>query len=1536
MSEQRVKLNQIVKNQLPSYIQEDFPLVGDFLSQYYLGQEYQGGPLDLINNIDSYLKLSECGNIIKNTNTTRFVGVSTSTIFVDNTEGFPETYGLIKINDEIITYESKTNSSFVNCVRGFSGITSFTNPSDPENLVFLESTSENHENDTNVENLSVLFLDEFLKKAKKQFLHGFQKDLDENLNKSQFIRQSKDFYSTRGTDESFNILFGALYGEKVDIIRPIDNVISPSNANFKKTRDIIVEPLQGDPNDLIGRTLFQDNFENVTKAYAPIGDVERAPVGIVTDTYFKLSLDASQVSPDGSTTLIYGEFSPHVKTKIIGQVGIAQTYIDVDSTLGFPNSGTLSFLYENGSTGICTYSNKTINQFLGINTTGIVNVIKDNSFIDQNTFAYSLDIDGNIDIKVKIRNVLENFIIPPQVNNQKAGGKIKITKLGKTGSNVLENNWLFNTAQSYVVKSLEIIDSVNNSYKLTTQDSNILKIGDQITTHETFASGSQWGDKITESFDPVSNKIYTVTDVFNENTCLISGTGIDNPEKITKVTRRISKANSDIHPNLNIFSANVQNVYLKPDGGLVRGTPYFGPQHEHPSKGTLMVGEKHVPFFHETITPIEGQNKIYVASASVPFSGVSKLNPKTQKFTFGGTYNKNDEIIKISDQVDHNYYTGDAVYYTPQKITVTRRGPGGTFFTQTFVRNQLFAEGLYYVKRIDSNNVKFAKSQSDIYSEIFTKVIPEGGVDSIKIELNTIEKFYFKNKSIKSQKIIREIALPRSDKEKHDTTPGYTGILIDGVEIFNYKSKDQCFYGKLNSIDIVNGGQNYDVINPPLFSIEDSVGSGATGSVSVRGSLQDIRILDSGFDYVDIPIIKITGGNGQGADAVAKLNSKPHSVIFNGDGVGLGTVTIDALGINTSSIGFTTFHKFRTGERVVYDPLGGIPIVGLATESLYYVASQSENTIRLHEKYEDATSGINTVSFTNFGSGVQAFRSLNGKAILSSIVILNGGSGYENKKRSCEPTGINTALNSILIENHDYKTGEIIRYTPDGTAIDGLSSDKDYYVTTIDKDSFKLSPVGVGTTSKDFYYNTGQFSELRNTGVGTHSFNYQPISVEILGRVGISSIEGKTFEAVVQPIFRGEITSVNLTQTGVGYGASEILNFNREPSVNVYSGKDAVITPVVANGRIVDVSVSYGGTDYNSPPDLVVLGLGTDAKLTPELNSSGNIVSVNIQSSGIGYGATSTSVRVDPAGQSVKFQPNIQTWTVNEFSKNLLNLNDDDVFITQPTNRLFELQCSYVYAPRNLRRILYANDPDGNTLYGKKDLNLVNNVETSNDQHSPIIGWAYDGNPIYGPYGYSTKTGGSIVQLTSGYVDETIKKTNRPPTSIFPPEFFVEDFTYKESTNDAVLDENNGRFCITPEYPNGTYAYFTTLDASASSDGIFKNFKKPKFPYLIGKQYNSKPNKFNFSRLSNQENFDLNKSNAIRNTFPYSLNKDFSGYDYIREPYKFTNQDANIDFAEKGEVNSVGITSGGSNYQINDRVVFDPNINSSFKASGKV
>ena len=42
-------------------------------------------------------------------------------------------------------------------------------------------------------------------------------------------------------------------------------------------------------------------------------------------------------------------------------------------------------------------------------------------------------------------------------------------------------------------------------------------------------------------------------------------------------------------------------------------------------------------------------------------------------------------------------------------------------------------------------------------------------------------------------------------------------MLINGVEIRNYKSDDKIYYGTLKSIEVLNGGNNYDVINLPLI-----------------------------------------------------------------------------------------------------------------------------------------------------------------------------------------------------------------------------------------------------------------------------------------------------------------------------------------------------------------------------------------------------------------------------------------------------------------------------------------------------------------------------------------------------------------------------------------------------------------------------------------------------------------------------------------------------------------------------------------------
>ena len=131
MSENRVQFNTIVSSQLPQYVQEDFPLISDFLKQYYLGQEYQGGPIDLIQNIDRYIKLDETTGLVESVVLNEDTDFYSTTINVDPTEsptgtrGFPDTYGLLKIDNEIITYTGKTDFSFTGCRRGFVGITSY-------------------------------------------------------------------------------------------------------------------------------------------------------------------------------------------------------------------------------------------------------------------------------------------------------------------------------------------------------------------------------------------------------------------------------------------------------------------------------------------------------------------------------------------------------------------------------------------------------------------------------------------------------------------------------------------------------------------------------------------------------------------------------------------------------------------------------------------------------------------------------------------------------------------------------------------------------------------------------------------------------------------------------------------------------------------------------------------------------------------------------------------------------------------------------------------------------------------------------------------------------------------------------------------------------------------------------------------------------------------------------------------------------------------------------------------------------------------
>ena len=148
MAETRIKFSSIVKNQLPTYVENEFPLISEFLKQYYIGQEYQSGPIDLIQNIDQYVKVDEQTSLNHEVVLNGDIDEFATTINVDRigsprgTADFPDSYGLLKIGDEIITYTGKTESSFTGCIRGFIGVSSYKSDSNPEELVFSSTSSK--------------------------------------------------------------------------------------------------------------------------------------------------------------------------------------------------------------------------------------------------------------------------------------------------------------------------------------------------------------------------------------------------------------------------------------------------------------------------------------------------------------------------------------------------------------------------------------------------------------------------------------------------------------------------------------------------------------------------------------------------------------------------------------------------------------------------------------------------------------------------------------------------------------------------------------------------------------------------------------------------------------------------------------------------------------------------------------------------------------------------------------------------------------------------------------------------------------------------------------------------------------------------------------------------------------------------------------------------------------------------------------------------------------------------------------------------
>ena len=382
--------------------------------------------------------------------------------------------------------------------------------------------------------------------------------------------------------------------------------------------------------------------------------------------------------------------------------------------------------------------------------------------------------------------------------------------------------------------------------------------------------------------------------------------------------------------------------------------------------------------------------------------------------------------------------------------------------------------------------------------------------------------------------------------------------------------------------------------------------------------------------------------------------------------------------------------------------------------------------------------------------------------------------------------------------------------------------------------------------------------------------------------------------------------------TVVGITNETKTNYTSNPEVRISGGEGAdILFNYDKFGRITKANLAGGGRFYNDVPTISAVdasGRGKGAVFSCEI-ADGEITSVSVVYPGIDYDPDSTYCVITSKGENAEVEGFIQFYHFDRHYQ-----------IVETRNWNYDINNGFVFE----------NKEDVRSDYGYiiKPDKLADFLEEVPNNHSPILGWAYDGNPIYGSYGYANKHDSSdgYVHYRSSYVlaedrSELIAGGgNFDTVGTLPPDeatyymgTFIEDYTYdpdaaiqkllqrkyidteipeRIKTNPSgkeylayarlpdkidgqypgLLDECNSVICNTPDfpqelYPDGIRAYFVTTTYQG----------EPEYPYIIGPTFCNRP-------LSQQVSVEINESLVPINTVVYDA---ASSYDETKLVFNY-------------------------------------------------
>lgn len=1561
LEEKRSTVSTLIENQFPDFVQQNNPNFIEFLSSYYETFENKYQPLDIASNLIDYYNIGYYtpNQLIESTVTSSILYSTDTTIGVESTVGFPSTNGYIRIDDEIVFYRSKNDTQFLECVRGTSALVLENIPK--SEVVLVNSNASEHYSNTIVENLSYNYALEFFNRIKSELAPLIPETVTGDLDFSQFLKNIKSFYSAKGSLNSHRILFKILFNDKKYsiLLRP-----RGTGAKLKVNNYLGFIPQSPKPEIVSGGSGYDNRVDSTTNKLvnSPVIVVYGSGFGSVVTTGPKTGLrpnstaviEVTSINSNGTITDIEvtdtgsGYVGP-IKTKIRPRQ-FQQDQVVYNSS----GTGRGKVYYWDGYTNELVLYDvigffKADDEVIGVGGEDPRGFIA-RSFVGTSSIrpgVKTIPEEQNIEfpreyvfrtsdakysqkkiIKCKfLRGDLNTYDSLPSVLNIKQDPDILF---GLDGVDIETDNKIptINSSYEFEVSSNSDLDKlyvppstvITKNYTISTSNF-VITVDDAsrfpLTNGIVFIDGT-----LIEYTDRSFNQFFGCNFYSSETL-----TSLNYGNEVLSWGRK--KINVEWQPNVSIESGEFRyygdNLYKSVRSGTTDSTT--GPTHTEGiardgsfASGNLnpveweYIGKntfRHVPYVRSTNSLPDTELHLFAlvgdpilidggslhTKQQYQFSNLNSPNTKIFNFTTEDISNRLAYILSGNFNRSYNTVTDSRL---PSYQSLTGFNTIHDFDDYIYVPSSCIPP--WWNEIVDLTQQNFNQNNPDYKKVAFVN--------------QKLLTRYSKNSLIYSTRVLTNT---------YETKQGI-GLNVDAIQVNSYKG-NTINYGKIKNFVISNGG-----------------------------------------DY-KVPIINSNG--------MFDINNYPQLVIDNGSSEILLSNSSKYFRISArfTSINFNKLAELWPETNLQFTSKPSIRILNNNPKKIRFIQSSAINTLTdtLQITYTDST----IIQFET--SDLVKYTS----SILGVIPSLSQNSEYYLRRISSTQSG---SSETVTYSVHASKTDSILNKNKISLDYRNVGN------FTILLDGEVFNPIGFREAEFDLSYNenTGFIDNIiiRDSGYGY----VEAPSIQIVGG-GLPDNTSITIpyfignEEIIE--MRGNLISFTNYYNNSSYLIDTFTPpntiFDTSPRVTVDSGSEAEIVAYTANGKVVSLVVVRGGRNYYTKPTVNVIGNGRDAVIDPII-SNGEIVGFNIINQGSGY-TTPPVIEIVSSGSGASISCNLNQWTFNLVHR-LRQTNRIDSFggyvydesdlapveNGNPTTSENPLNFTQIVPKDNLspskdnRQYLIIDSTDKllakytiqqkgpylqeqypGTTFGYATQSEINQVLALN-LHSPALFVSYDGVPVYGERGYSVRYDSTspLVELKSRYklkysttptvnsssitIGSTtyyVSRESGPSIQQYPIGSFIEDYEYIAGDEND-LDEHNGRFCVTDEFPEGRYCYFATRNSYddvtnqiVSQSGV--NFGG--FPYFIGNTFASEPDFYpnklcrtndripkSFTRMYEKELPPLEVDGVL--SFPGFPKNDL----YPSEDTSFDKTILRSDYLLPGSVDSVIIENSGDNYKIGDKL----------------